>query len=127
MFATDILAGWLEYLRARIDSTGAGVLTLYAGTQPPTGGTPTGAAQASTPLATPCGTVDGATLTLAAPIEMLRTGAEPVTWARITTAAGAFVVDLTVGLVGTGAHIQLDALEGYPGGTITITSGALQF
>lgn len=127
MFDSSILAGWLEYLRASIDSIGPGVLTLYTGPQPPTGGTPAGAPQASILLASPCGVVDSGALALTTPLEMLRTGTQDVTWGRITRGNGAFVMDLTAGLTGSGAHIQLDALGGYPGGLITITSAVLAF
>ncbi|MFM2053087.1 MAG: hypothetical protein RL456_1124 [Pseudomonadota bacterium] len=127
MFATSVLAAMVAAVQAQIDLGGAAVITFYTGTQPPAGGTPTGAVQAQTALASPAGTITGQTLSLTVPIVALRTAGQDITWGRMTRADGSWLMDLTAGLTSSGAHIELDALAGFPGGTVTITGGAIGF
>ena len=125
MFATEVLTAMLEALRTTVDSNGTAQITLYAGAKPPVGGTPPGAAQAVGVLASPCGVVTGSTLALTAPIELVRTGTENLTWGRVTKGDGTFVMDLTVGT--SDAHIILDSLSGSIGGSVTISSATLAY
>lgn len=128
MFSTEVLSSMLSALRTTIDSGGAAAkLRLYDGTKPPIGGTPAGTIQAEIPLAYPCGSVSGTTLTLSGPIESLRIGSQDVAWGRLVKSDDTFVLDLNVGIADSGAHIQLDSLSGYPGGTITLTAATLSF
>lgn len=128
MFDTTLLAAMVTAVRVEIDNGGgAATLTFYTGTQPPAGGTATGTVQAEVSLSTPCGDVTGTVLNLTVPIETMRTGSQDITWARLRRHDGSWLMDLTAGLTGSGAHLELDALAGYPGGTVTLLSGAIGF
>lgn len=128
MFDTTLLTAMVNAIRTEIDAGGGpATLTYYSGIQPPTGGTPTGIVQAETALALPCGDVSGAMLTLTTPIETMRTGSQDITWARLRRHNGTFLMDLTAGITGSGAHIELDALGGFPGGTVTLTAALIGF
>lgn len=114
------------------DPDGA-LLTFYGGAIPAPGGTPATAAQAELRLARPSGTLAGTQWTLAAPLETMRMGAEPMTWARVLS-GGSWVMDLDVtanGInnpgTGTPGAIQLDDIAGYPGGTVRILTGSIGY
>jgi hypothetical protein len=128
MFDTTVLSAMVDALRVQIDAgDGPATLTFYSGVQPPAGGPPTGTVQAEVALEYPCGTVSGATLTIATPLETMRTGSQDITWSRMRRHDGSWLMDLTAGLTGSGAHIELDAVAGYAGGTVTLTAALIGF
>ena len=127
-WSPSALDAMLSGLRAQIDvATSPAFLTLHAAPEPTTPGTGGGTEQARINLAQPCGTVASQALTLTLPLEGLRSGAEPLAWARLTTGSGTWVADWPVGVTGSGAAVELDSRAGYPGGTVRITSAVIAF
>ena len=98
----------------------AGILTIYSGTQPATGGTATTALVAltcGTPFApSATGTLGGTvSISPAVPSATTATFSGTATWYRITTSGGSQVIDGTVTAIGSGGDIQLS--------TTSITTG----
>lgn len=127
-YGPAVLAAMAAGLQSAVDSAGAGsVLLFYAGVQPAGGGAASGAEQARATLANPCGVRTGSVIDLVVPIEAIRTAGDPITWARWQDSAGVWLMDLGVSAAGSGGQIELDHVDGYPGGTVTITAGSIGF
>lgn len=74
----------------------------------------------------PCGTVTNGALSFAPLSEESNAPASgTATWARLTDGAGSWVADLDVGVAGSGAAIELNAVEIYQGGIVRITQATL--
>lgn len=109
--ASALRAARIALVKDAIDAAGtAGLITFLGGTRPATGAAITAQpVVAACPLAYPCGTLAGGTLTLSAITPGTVVSAEPISWARLTAGNGAFVADLSVGL--SGADILVDTLS----------------
>lgn len=111
-------------IKDALDAGGAtpGTLTLYGGTRPATGAAITLQALAGVlTLSAPCGTVTGGDLVFAAMTGSDAVGGIPITWGRFRDGAGVFVMDASVGAVGSGADIEIDDTNpdaGIPIGTV---------
>lgn len=102
--------------------SGAGKLKLYNGTRPATGGSATTLLGTLT-CSDPCGTVTSGELTFSALTPDTSADASgTATWARLTTSADAFVADLSVGVTGSGADLELNTVTIVSGGTISVSS-----
>ncbi|EGB15157.1 hypothetical protein DND132_1951 [Pseudodesulfovibrio mercurii] len=106
-FSTTVRNALLDRIVELIDADeAAGALNFYDGTQPSNGGATTNLL-CTAPLAYPCAeaTAAAASLSLTAPAAVLPSTAGTATWARLTTNAGTFIADLSVGETGSGANI----------------------
>lgn len=116
-----------QVLNAIDGGTSAGILAIYDGTRPATGGTATNKlwqlSLGTTAGTKPSGSVSGGVLTIntngTTGAAALLTGT--ATWARITDSAGTFVCDLNVGT--SGADINLNTTAITAGQTVYVTSG----
>jgi hypothetical protein len=110
--------------------TGAGTaaIKIYTNPRPATGATPTGATLLATHnINNPCGTVDSngdLVLDLAADSTIAADGTP--TWARVLDRDGAFVADMSCGIPGSGADVEIGASQLYTGGKLTPTSAKLR-
>lgn len=105
----------------------AGILTIYSGTQPATGGTATTALVSFTlgsPFAAASTGTLGGTVSIAPtlPSASTATGTGTATWFRVTTSGGAQVIDGTVGITGSGADLQLPTTSITTGLSVQITA-----
>jgi len=116
----------LTALITAIDAgSGPGVLSIYSGTRPATGGTAT-TLLAELTLSDPCGTVSGGVLTFNAITQDSSANASgTASWARIVDSDAAFVLDLGVGTAGSGMEIILNTTTIVAGGPVGITSASL--
>jgi hypothetical protein len=122
MTAVAALSMRTATLQLYADAMAGGTLSFYAGTRPAitdTSHTP----QAVCGLASPAATVSGATLTLGAVSDGLRTDSQVITWARFATAAGDAILDVDVTATGAGGDVQLSNTAGPIGAFVIITSG----
>jgi len=116
----------LTALITAIDAgSGPGVLSIYSGTRPATGGTAT-TLLAELTLSDPCGTVSGGVLTFNAITQDSSANASgTASWARIADSDAAFVLDLGVGTAGSGMEIILNTTTIVAGGPVGMTSASL--
>jgi hypothetical protein len=123
------MAGYSTTLRnATIDAIttavgNAGLLKLYDGTRPATGGAATNLLATficGTPFA--AGAAAGV-LSPTLPANTTGTAAGPTTWARLTTSGGTFVADLSVGTAATEVIINTTTIS--IGLTLSVTSWAV--
>lgn len=128
-FANTLRTARVQLLADAIDagSAGAATLKLYGGTRPGSGGNITDQPKLITlPLANPCAqSVNGGVLTLKAIPEAMVSGNGTITWARFSNRDGAFVADLSVGLTGSGADLEIPVLEVYQGAYIRINTATV--
>lgn len=108
----------------------AGILTIYSGTQPTTGGTATTALVAltcGTPFApSATGTLGGSvTLSPTLPSATTATVAGTATWYRVTTSGGTQVIDGTVTATGGAGDLQLTTTSVSVGLQIQLTSWSI--
>jgi hypothetical protein len=123
-----VVSAMLSAVLAKIDadSINPATLTIYPAPMPSPGSVlGIGAALCVLYLADPAGSVDANVLTVTAPISAQRSGSGAATWARLSDGAGNWVMDLDVTLTGGGGAVQLDQVDGYTGGFITLTAAAL--
>lgn len=125
-YSTTIRAGRLQFVADTIDGgAGPGLLRVYDGTRPATGGSAT-TLLAELTLSDPCATVSGTTLTfssITADASANATGT--ATWGRIVTSAGTFCVDVSVSATGGGGEFQLSSTSITAGQQVTCTSGTI--
>lgn len=128
-FATTLRTARAQLLADAIDAGSAGpaTLSLYGGTRPGSGNPVTDHPLLITmPLAYPCAqTVAGGVLTLKAIPETMVTGNGTTAWGRLLDRDGGFVADLDVGPPGSGADIEIAALEVYAGAYIRINTATI--
>ena len=117
-YSTTLRNGKLNEITTTVGN--AGVLTIYNGTRPATGGTATTALVAFT-----CGTPFAAAAasgvlspTLPSATAAVATGT--ATWARLTTSGGTFVADFSVSTAG--AEINLNSTSLTISVNVTLTS-----
>ena len=97
----------------------AGKLQIYDGTRPATGGTAT-TKLAEFTLGTPfAGAASAASLSPTLPANTTGLAAGTATWFRITTAAGAFVIDGSAGTAGTDLVLNTATIS--VGVTVSVT------
>lgn len=133
-YSTTVRSNRMTQVLNAIDGgSTAGVLKIYDGTRPATGGTVTnllwtlplgtGVLFGDTTGTKPSGTVSNGVLTLNTngTVGHAATGTGTATWARITDSAGTFVCDLNVGT--SGADINLNTTAISSGQTVYVTSG----
>lgn len=117
-------------LNALVDAISVGVpasrLNLMSGGQPAAGGS-SGIILASIPLPINLiGTLENGVLTFA-DIEVATVQQNGTTsWARIVDGEGNWVVDMDVGLNGSGASITIDNLTLFQGAFVSVISAVLQ-
>lgn len=119
--ATTIRTGRADLIRAAIDAgAGPGLLKLYDGDKPATGGAVTNLLATLT-FSDPCGTAANAALSfdvITEDVSADMTG--DTTWCRVTDSEGTFVLDGDVGLVGSGAFLELNTVSLIAGGPVSI-------
>jgi hypothetical protein len=130
-FSTTIRNACATVRRDAIDGgPAAGVIKIYSGTRPATGG----AVGAAVLLATctcsdPCGTVANGVLTFSAISDGTGTAGAgagtQATWARIEASDGTFCADGSVTANGGGGDIQLNSTTIATGQTVKVTSGSI--
>lgn len=99
---------------------GAGLLRIYDGVRPSTGGTAT-TLLAELTLSDPCGSVTSGVLTFSAITQDSSANATgTATWFRIVTSAGAFVLDGSVGT--SGADLNLISTSVTTGQPVQVAS-----
>ena len=117
----------LNVIRDAIDAGGsAGVLEIYSGSRPATGGAATTLLGTLT-FSDPCAPdASGGELTFNSITEDSSADASgTASWARITDGDGTFVMDMAVGESGSGAQIILNTVTIVEGGPIRVTSGSI--
>lgn len=115
-------------VKAKID-TGSGTagIKVYTTPRPATGAAPTGATLLVTiNLNNPCGTVTDGDLALDTEAQSTIAADGAPSWARVTDRDGNAVGDMTVGLPGSGADLEIGASYLYAGGKLTPTSAYLR-
>lgn len=122
-------AGFSAALRnARADAIAAamgsaGTLTIYAGTQPATGGT-AGTVLVTFTMGSPfaAGASSGV-LTVTLPSATAASATGTASWARLKTSGGTFVCDMSVGT--SAAQVILNSLSITSGVNVSVTSFAI--
>lgn len=122
--AVAIRNAWLTSILSAIDAGATGgLIRIYNGTRPATGGTAT-TLLGTLVCATTAGTVANGVLTFDSITEDSNAAASgTATWARIVDSAGNFVCDASVGT--SGADINLNSVTITVNGIIRLTSGTL--
>lgn len=108
--------------------TGSGdaALVVYTSPRPATGGTPTGATTIATAaIPYPCGSVTNHELLLSLPTEVVVSNTGNPYWARLLNRDGGFVGDMSVGLTGSGADVEISAPTVYQGGILATLSAKI--
>lgn len=100
-----------------------GTISYYTGPAPIPGGATTLllARGAITGMPAP----SGGTVTLPANLDAQRYAAGTIAWARIADDTGAWLLDLVVGVTGSGTPIELDSLTGNVGGFVQLTTSTV--
>ncbi len=108
-------------------SATAGSITIYTGTAPDGVGAITNQiALIVIPLSKPCvASITNGVINLAAITEQMVTVTGKAGWARIKNGDGVAIADLTIGLNGSGADIELPTLDLIQGAYIRITAGQI--
>ena len=131
-YANDIALDRLKAFSRAIDSHAslAGKLRIYTGEMPLNGGEiTTQTLLASLEFPKPSlGDFSGRQIELLKPLNVLASANGLAAWGRITSGGGDFVLDLSVGLVGSGEPLQLvtntdpPSLDVYSGGVVSVLS-----
>lgn len=125
-YSTTIRDARLTAVRDAIDGgAGAGLLRIYDGSRPSTGGAAT-TLLAELTLSDPCGSVSSQVLTFSAiTADASANASGTASWARIVTSAGTFCVDLSVTATGGGGDVQLSTVSITAGQQVTCTSATI--
>jgi hypothetical protein len=102
---------------------GSAILTIYNGTRPATGGTATTALAALTCNATFAPAASGGVLTLNSISSATASATGTATWARLTTSAASFVMDMDVST--SGSDLNLNSTSIVSGATVSVTSATI--
>jgi hypothetical protein len=124
-FSTAVRNARLDALAAAIDAGGAaGLLRIYSGARPASGGTVT-TLLAELTFTYPCAAAaSGGVLTFDEIFDDPSADSSgTATWARVVTSAGAFVFDCDVGTSGSDINLTTTAITA--GATVSITSASL--
>lgn len=118
-FSTTLRNSRLDAITSAVGSSG--LLRIYDGTRPATGGTATTLLAELTCNATFAPSASGGTLTLNAITQDSSANATgTATWFRITTSGGTFVMDGNVGT--SGSDLNLNTTSIVAGGAVSVTS-----
>lgn len=127
--STTLRNNRLNQITSAIDGgSGAGTIKIYTGTRPATGAglsgnTLLGTLTFSDPSAA---AASGGVLTFSSITSDTSADATgTATWARVADSAGTFVMDMSVGAVGSGADIELTDVAIVSGGTIAISTATI--
>lgn len=125
-------------LQAITDLLDGGSILFYSGARPAVaGGSPAGVLQATSVLPAPAGTIavndavnpSTVTFTFGTVGDALRVAAATIVWARFVDASSVFVMDVSVGLLGSpgvpAEEILLSALTGAVGTFLHVSSGSM--
>lgn len=125
-YSTTIRDARLTAIVTAIDGgAGAGLLRIYDGSRPATGGAAT-TLLAELTLSDPCGSVSAQVLTFSAiTADASANATGTASWARIVTSAGTFCVDLSVTATGGGGDVQLSTVSITAGQQVTCTSATI--
>lgn len=122
-FVTTLRTSRSLDIKTAVDAgAGAGSLKFYDGVQPATGGATTNLVVDMT-LVDPVAPdpVSGVlSFSSTAPANVL--GNDTITWARLEDSDANFVADYSVGLIGSGADIEVDDVDLEIGGTLALDS-----
>lgn len=124
-FATALRNARLDQITAKIDAgVGAGLLRIYDGTRPATGGAAT-TLLAELTFSDPSAAAAAAGVLTFSAITKDSSANAPgtATWARIVDSAGTFVMDCSVGT--SGADINLNSTSISVGQEVSITSATI--
>lgn len=118
-YSTTLRNNQLDEITAEIGASG--LLRIFSGTQPATGGAETTKLAELALSATAAPAASGGTLTFDAISDDTSADATgTATWARLCQADGTAVVDMTVGT--SGADLNFDSVSFVAGGTVSVTS-----
>ena len=118
-FVTTLRNNMLDEITAQIGSSG--LLRIYSGSRPATGGAETTQLAQLALSATAAPAASGGALTFSSISDDTSADATgTATWARLCTSAGAAVVDMSVGQ-GSG-DLSFDSTSFVAGGTVSVTS-----
>ena len=117
----------LNNIRDAIDAgAGPGLVNIYAGSRPASGGTATTLLGTCTFSAVSAPDAVGGVLTFSAITEdSSADDSGTATWARLQDSTGEWVADMAVGEAGSGAGLILNTTSIVAGGPIRIDSGTL--
>ena len=117
----------LQVIADAIDAAGsAGALRFYSGARVGHPGIDPGVTLLlQTKFQRPSGLVDAGVLTFTALDEAVVIADGTTTWARIVDSAGVGILDIDVGLVGSGQDVELDQVQLATGATVRINVAAL--
>lgn len=127
-FSDPLRTARVQLLAMAIDtgSDGPATLKIYSGSRPAPGAAITDQLLATLLFTHPCAqTVSGGMLTLKPLAEQLVTGNGIPSWGRISDRDDDFVADLDVGPTGSGADIQIPAVELFTGAMLRINLATL--
>lgn len=127
-YSVDVKNARAQATANKIDAgTGTGSLTIYSGELPVTlGNVTTQTAIVTLPLQKPCAAIiENGVTTLAAIAEQMVMVTGTATWALIKNGDGTPVVDLLVGVNGSGADIELPTTDLIQGAFIRVTAGQI--
>lgn len=118
-YVTTLRNARLDEISTAIGSSG--LLRIFSGTRPATGGTETTklAELALSATAAPAAS-SGAVTFNAISSDTSADATGTATWARLTTSAGAAVVDMSVGT--SGSDLNFDSVSFVAGGTVAVSS-----
>lgn len=127
-YSVDVKNARAQATANKIDvGAGAGSLTIYSGELPVTlGNITTQTAILTLPLQKPCAAIiENGVTTLAAIAEQMVMVTGTATWALIKNGDGIPVVDLLVGVNGSGADIELPTTDLIQGAFIRVAAGQI--
>jgi hypothetical protein len=117
----------LAALASAIDAEGGGALHMYGSARPPMGGASAEPPLLIAALGLPAFEVHATDASMSFELEVnVAVSGQPV-WARFVNGAGVAVMDLSVGLPGSGAQVivsngqPVPSAMMYPGGLVTVT------
>lgn len=118
-FSTALRNARADEITAAIGASG--LIRIYNGTRPASGGTATTLLAELALSATAAPAASGGVLTFNAISDDASANATgTATWARVTTSGGTFVVDMDAGTSGT--ELILDSVSIVAGGTVSVSS-----
>lgn len=115
-------------VQAVLDAIGpAAQILCYHGMPPEPGGSAAESVlQAAIPLASPCATRSGATLTFTtAGVEGLRLDEQSIDWVRVVNGVSGWVIDGIASDAAGAGDFKLDSVTGFVGGTVKLLSGTI--
>lgn len=119
-YITVLRNSMLDAITALVDSGSAGLIRIYDGTRPATGGTAT-TLLATLPLSDPSApAASGGVLTYSAITSSSVAATGTATWFRVVTSAGSFVFDGSISTSGSDLNLNTQALQA--GAAISISS-----